>query len=1250
MTWRRHFRRVTTNNSDTAAKQIQAYQNLNSAPTGTSSKYSSYLPEVYAGHPNRIQRYYQYDDMDRDSDINAALDTIADFCTQSEEQNESPFIIHYNEEANETEVKLLTSYLKKWTKINDFKKRLWYIFRGCIKYGDQFFLRDPETGEWLWLDHYTVEMVKVDADRGKEPDEYIIRGLDYNRAAKYASGTANPADYRTPFGATAQASGRPASTSMTAGSTTFNLAGSHRDIRQQQRMQNNANQLYVVDAKHVVHLSLSGGGFDINWPFGTSILEPIYKTYKQKELLEDSIIIYRVQRAPERRVFYIDVGNMPPVRARAHIEQIKNEIHQRRIPNRTGGGNSIIDAAYNPLCLDMNTRIPLLDGRTLTIRELAEEYQAGKENWVYSCDPITGKIVPGNITWAGVTQKSAKVIRIILDNGETLTCTPDHKIPVIGKGFVEAKDLTPDDQLIAFDTRIENGSLKVFDYTAETWVDADKIVADFFKAKRRHQEFTFLSEHASSVKDVLLHRDFDAFNNDPRNLAYMHHDDYTAYRYMCDRHFRNTLSADQANTYFKKIETEMAQHDPRPGMMEAARRAAIAASIKHPEPETYRGAGKIVAIEDVAEPIEVGTITVDGNERWQNFHTFAISGGIFVKNSILEDYFFAQSCLRLDTKLPLLDGRTLTLADVISEYEQGKVNWTYSIDPKTHKLEPGKIVWAGVTRRDAEMVRVTLDNGEYVDATPDHRFVLRDGTEVQAGDLKPGDSLMPLYLFEGRTGPKQKNAGYTRYLCNATGKKRFVHTDICPKPKGREYVVHHKDFNPRNNNPDNLEVMTWADHEALHKAAGSYSFSKQWNDPIGRAKLIAGMRRLYDTADENFRAKLADRNRKNGAAGNRKYVDRVSYNFTDTLFAKLTDAAVRCNFVKKRVADALNRDEDFMAEFTALNSGRVNSFGHVLNKFEIRRIDALCRHAGYENWQDFKKSYARNHKVVGVEILPYREDTGDITIETPSGGHLFALAAGIFVHNSDGRGSKVETLPGADSVGEIGDLTFFTKKLARGLRIPSSYLSLGEDENRISYNDGKLGAALIEEFRFNKYCMRFQNLLAPVFDAEFKRFLKDNGIEIDPNLFEVTFCPPQNFTKYREIEIKLQQVQLYSQIAGNKRLSERFKLMHFLGLTEDQLIENETLWREENAEKLRKVTGSTPAEADSDNGDLTSIGIRPQMDIDITNMGGPDLPPEGEEMPSEEGGMGVAPSGAAPPAGTGDAGLGGMTGGGLPGV
>jgi hypothetical protein len=191
----------------------------------------------------------------------------------------------------------------------------------------------------------------------------------------------------------------------------------------------------AVDAKHIVHLSLTEG-LDRFWPFGQSVLENIFKVYKQKELLEDAVLIYRVQRAPERRMFKIDVGNMPSHLAMAFVERIKNEIHQRRIPS-THGGQSVLDATYNPLCLDLNTRIPLLDGRTLALHEIIQEFEQGKQNWAYSCNPDTGKIVPGLINWAGITRRNTEVIKVTLDNGESFISTPDHKLVSRYKGFID---------------------------------------------------------------------------------------------------------------------------------------------------------------------------------------------------------------------------------------------------------------------------------------------------------------------------------------------------------------------------------------------------------------------------------------------------------------------------------------------------------------------------------------------------------------------------------------------------------------------------------------------------------------------------------------------------------------------------------------------------------------------------------------------------------------------------------------------
>jgi hypothetical protein len=584
LSWTKHFRTAQnrTPNVNTGGGQGQ----------GTSAKYSSFLPEIFAGHPNRIQRYYQFEDMSRDSDISAALDTIADFCTQSEEQQDHPFNINYTDEPTEAEVSLLDEGLTKWVKKNKFKARLWKIFRDTIKNGDAFFINDPETHEWHWVDHYAVELVKVSSDGRKKPQEYVVRNFDPNITEKFGTTITDISQYRNPNqnGGSNLSTSRPAAQPS---SQQFSMVGNEIDPYTGQSL--NRDQYAAIDADRMVHLSLNEG-MGPDWPFGASILESVFKTFKQKEMLEDSILIYRVQRAPERRIFYIDVGDMPPIRAKGHIEAIKNEIHQRRIPSRSGGGTNVIDAAYNPV-------------------------------------------------------------------------------------------------------------------------------------------------------------------------------------------------------------------------------------------------------------------------------------------SIMDDYFFAQT--------------------------------------------------------------------------------------------------------------------------------------------------------------------------------------------------------------------------------------------------------------------------------------------------------------------------------------------------------------------SEGRGSKVETLPGGDSLGEIGDLTYFTKKMSRGLKIPTAYLSLGGDEQPAMYNDGKLGQTMIEEFKFNKYCMRLQSLLAPVFDRLFKDFLDASGVVFDENLFELQFHPPQNFTKYRQIELDLQQTQVYGAVQGIKHLSERYKLERYLGMREDELVKNAKLWAQENANKLKKVTGSTPAETDPE-GDLSSVGVRPS--------GGGDFDFGPDDFGGDEADMGGGEDGAAPDAGGdagGDAGAGG---------
>ncbi len=319
---------------------------VSSRPGMSRLNYSSYLPDVYSGHPNRIERYGQYDSMDTDSEVNAAFDILAEFCTQMNEENGTPFQVFFKEQATSTEVKIIKKYLQQWTKSNKFETRIFKIVRNCFKYGDVFFVRDPETQKWLYIDPSKVDKIIVNESDGKKPEQYVIR--DWNPNLQNLSVTQiNPTNTNITPGGTAY---------INSGAQQRGMVGAYPNNANTSRFQKEVNQ-YAIDARHVIHISMSEG-MDNNFPFGNSLMETIFKVYKQKELLEDAIIIYRVQRAPERRVFYIDVGNMPSHLAMGFVERVKNEINQRRIPSSVGGGQNVIDAAYNPLSINEDYFFP----------------------------------------------------------------------------------------------------------------------------------------------------------------------------------------------------------------------------------------------------------------------------------------------------------------------------------------------------------------------------------------------------------------------------------------------------------------------------------------------------------------------------------------------------------------------------------------------------------------------------------------------------------------------------------------------------------------------------------------------------------------------------------------------------------------------------------------------------------------------------------------------------------------------------
>jgi len=322
--------------------------------------YMSRLPEVYTGHPNRIERYNQYEMMDVDAEINACLDILAEFSTQKNEHNNTPFNLKYKDDPTPHEVELLKTQLQQWCKLNDFDKRAFKIFRNVVKYGDQVFVRDPETFKLFWVDMTKVVKVIVNESEGKLPEQYVIKDININLQNLTVAQKTNTDFAANPATGLGGTGGGSNTNGYTVPSMPYNTTGSRFTLGQSES---------AIDSKHIVHLSLTEG-LDRFWPFGQSILENIFKVYKQKELLEDAVLIYRVQRAPERRMFKIDVGNMPSHLAMAFVERIKNEIHQRRIPS-INGGQSVVDATYNPLSMNEDYFFPVTaDGRGSSVEVL----------------------------------------------------------------------------------------------------------------------------------------------------------------------------------------------------------------------------------------------------------------------------------------------------------------------------------------------------------------------------------------------------------------------------------------------------------------------------------------------------------------------------------------------------------------------------------------------------------------------------------------------------------------------------------------------------------------------------------------------------------------------------------------------------------------------------------------------------------------------------------------------------------------
>lgn len=298
--WTGYFKIVSP--ESTAMVQVTDSQTIDGSTYGN----YTWFQRLVQGQGARLARYHEYDIMDRDVEVTRAVDIIAEEMTGNNTKTGLPLNIVFQaeekEKISETVVLTLRAAVRHWSETHDWHNRLFHIARATVKYGDVFFRKTNEFSKWKHIPAKSVVGAIVDQDDVTKIYGWIIR-TELLKTTNIQQG------------------------GYTASQT---------------------QQTESIPAKDIVRFTLNDDMSDTA-PFGESILLPVHRAHKQKELLEDAIIIYRIQRAPERRVFYIDVGKMPPHRTKQYLEQIKNELRQKKIPVFVGGtGKDTIDSVYNP--------------------------------------------------------------------------------------------------------------------------------------------------------------------------------------------------------------------------------------------------------------------------------------------------------------------------------------------------------------------------------------------------------------------------------------------------------------------------------------------------------------------------------------------------------------------------------------------------------------------------------------------------------------------------------------------------------------------------------------------------------------------------------------------------------------------------------------------------------------------------------------------------------------------------------------
>ncbi len=368
----------------------------------------------------------------------------------------------------------------------------------------------------------------------------------------------------------------------------------------------------------------------------------------------------------------------------------------------------------------------------------------------------------------------------------------------------------------------------------------------------------------------------------------------------------------------------------------------------------------------------------------------------------------AGGCFSGDTLVALADGRALSFKEIVAEQAMGKEHFCYTIR-RDGKVGLERIINARMTKANAEVIRITLDTGEEIVCTPDHLFMLRDGSYKPAESLSAEYSLMPLRRklsdlnepgitingYEMTWDPRSEQWLFTHLLADWynrwTGVYLESNGDHC----------HHIDFNKLNNNPTNIRRLPAEAHLELHRQQASRT--------LHRPEVIEKCRKLRQSGE--FRAKMSERMRQSGTRqiiSEQAKAQWADGSYKAYMIEKWRQFYETNDAYRQRNNEILDRSQrEYWIDRGQLDLDEYQAYRLATRDKSLLRFETFCERYFNGETERAREAVANyNHRVVKIEHLSERMEVYDI--EVP-GTHNFALAGGVFVHNSAKQGRDRRT-------------------------------------------------------------------------------------------------------------------------------------------------------------------------------------------------------------------------------------------------